>query len=220
MNRNKPSKAFLALMILLASSMILFSSCEKTDPEINFSEDYYPLNATSEWQYLYEHYATGPDTNELWSTKTAVINLIGDTVVEGKSYKKIIGHGLYDTIFVRKEGSAYFGVYHNRYLSSLKEYKFLDEKLPAGSAWDFMRSDDSKTEFVIVAKHSSKTIKGVMYKDVIEVAESYYSKKEGGWRKGATIKHCYAKGIGEIYAHFPAVTLTYSNHHISLISYK
>lgn len=215
MNTTKFKKASLLLFASLAS--LALSSCEESAnrPKLPTEEGYLPLNNGTKWEYTLVHYTI--NTDELIKTDTTEIVISGDSVLTGKTYKKITGPTS-DLKLVRKEGSEYFGIHHDLYgTGTTQEYKFLDESLPANSSWEFIKDPYSKTEYLIVAKDISKTINGVEYKNVIEVAVNYYYKQEDQWIKHLTIQHCYAKGIGEVYAFYPYPTLTYSDAHLSLL---
>ena len=217
MNTTKFEKA--SLILLFSLSSLALSSCEEsaTNPKMPAEEDYFPLSSSTKWEYILDHYSKG--TDEFIKTDTIEIRVSGDSVLMDKTYKKISGAES-ETKLVRKEGSEYFGIHHDLYGAGTQEYKFLDEELPSGSSWEFLKNPDSKTEYVIVAKDISKTIKGVEYKSVIEVAVNYYYKQEDMWVKHLNIQHCYAKGIGEVYAFYPYPTSSLSDVHVSLLPQK
>lgn len=214
-----------ALLISITSSLTFLSSCERNEPHPPSQEvvqDYFPLVENSEWEYVAESYSL--DKGELIGSGTIALRVMGDSTISGKTYKIINSQNAKgstgfnpETKLVRKEGPAYFGIHQDLYSEATEEYKFLDEELPENSSWEFLKSDAQKTEYVIVAKNFSKTIKDIQYHNLIEVAVNYYNKQENEWVKTFSIQHVYAKGIGEIYAFYPYPSLTFSDLHLSLL---
>lgn len=214
-----------ALLITIISSLTFLPSCERNEPHPPSHDavaDYFPLTESSGWEYIADSYSL--DQGELLGSDTIALQVIGDSTLSGKTYKVISSQnpqgstGFYiKTKLVRKEGPAYFGIHQDLYSEATEEYKFLDEDLPENSSWEFLKSEFGKTEYVIVAKDFSKTIKGIQYHNLIEVAVNYYYKQENEWVKNFSIHHVYAKGIGEIYAFYPYPSLTFSNIHLSLL---
>lgn len=214
-----------ALLISISSSLTFLSACERNEPHPSSQdtvEDYFPLAENSGWEYIAESYNL--DKGELIGSDTILLRVMGDSTISGKTYKVLRGQntkgstGFYpQTKLVRKEGSAYFGIHQDLYSEATEEYKFLDEDLPENSSWEFLKSDTQKTEYMIVAKNSSKTIKDIQYHHLIEVAVNYYVKQENEWVKSFSIQHVYAKGTGEIYAYYPYPSLTFSDLHLSML---
>lgn len=222
MNRKNLKTVFL---ISIASSLTFLSACKRNEPHPPSQEaieDYFPLVENSGWEYIADSYSL--DKGELLRSDTITLRVMGDSTISGKTHKVINSQNAKgatgfnpETKLVRKEGSAYFGIHQDLYSEATEEYKFLDEGLPENSSWEFLKSDAQKTEYVIVAKNFSKTIKGIQYHNLIEVAVNYYYKQENEWVKTFSIQHVYAKGIGEIYTFYPYPSLTFSDLHLSLL---
>jgi hypothetical protein len=135
---------------------------------------------------------------------TLVFRVHGDTVVEGKSYRKIIDqNGIVDKI-VRVEGTKYYGRSHELYSGFSDEYMFLDSGKPPHSSWTYLKAGGGKTQYVIRARSTKHNISGIQYEGVIEVEVNYYSESSPGlYTYWLTSLHYYAEGLGEIYNHYP-----------------
>jgi hypothetical protein len=190
------------LTIAIIATLALLSSCISHDQDLNSTADYLPLTNNAEWAHLIERFSA--ETGEPYGTDTITTKVTGDTTILGKTYKIVSEYWfesnfIRENDFIRKEGSAYYKLYSNPYYNKLEEYKMLDTALPINNSWTFEKSEDHKIEFTILARNHSKTVNGVTYNDVVEIAESYYYKENGNWTKSFTNKICYALNVGMIH---------------------
>jgi hypothetical protein len=202
--------------------MAAFQSCENSAIEPDLADDYFPLRDGLEWRY--ERWVSiSSNVTDNWLVVTLRLRIAGPVEIEGESYKKIVNaNGEIDKI-VRTEGSQYFGRNHEVYRGFTHEYIFLDTDKEVGESWSYIKDDGvSKTEYVIVAKHSQRAINGNVYKNVIEVEVNYYSLQQSGtFLHFATAAHYYAQGVGEIYHYYPyPVSLAYGDLRAFLINNK
>jgi hypothetical protein len=188
-----------AALISLSISFLLFC-CEEADIKINQSE-YFPLQDNQLWEYE-EHFFTGGQHGSLveWTDSPALRvskTIKGDTVVAGKSYKKLVDE--YGTLIriIRKEGSQYF--YRDCYYYLVgEEFKFLDEDVQSVNSWT-KELNGMKAEYIQTA-HKNKIINKLNYNNVIEVTVNYYGKDSyGNYGIWYSAKYMYVKGVGEIY---------------------
>ncbi len=184
------------LTFAIVATFALVSSCIGQYQDPNSTADYLPLENNAEWAYLLESFSV--ETGESYGTDTITFKITGDTTILGKTYK-VVNKSWFDNDFIRKEGSAYYMLYSNPYYNKLEEYKILDTNLPINSSWTFEKSEAHRIEFTILARNLSKTIKGVPYNDITEVAESHYYKDNENWIKSFTNVSYYALNVGMIY---------------------
>jgi len=193
---------FIRKIIFAVITVIVLWSCEETTFPQGQS-DYFPLETNRAWTYQRWLVSTG-DEQTTWVLDTLRFRVTGDTLIQGHVYKKILNHAGYVEKVVRSEGSRYYGRRHELYTGFSDEYVFLDADKPAGSAWEYFKSEGTKTEYVIKTKNAHHTISGKVYEDVIEVEVNYYFQEQPGvYRYWLTSLHYYAKGAGEIYNHYP-----------------
>lgn len=214
-NKTKWSLAFFALLLIQ-----LMISCETQPVLPEIPKDYFPLSDNFHLNYLKENIFNG-ETETVWASDTMTFTVLGDTLVEGIAYKKIINDfGILEKI-VRKEGFRYFGRNHELYGGFSHEYMFLDTKVPADSSWVYIKDNgNTKTEYVVKEVNASYTVNGIEYKDVIKLDVNYYNNYGDGvnFELWLSSKHYYANGIGEIYAYYPPnLSGTYNNVRISLL---
>ncbi len=208
----------LGLPVLFLIQMLL--ACTEHDISPETSKEYFLLDDHTQLDYLMEYISTG-DNETIWYSDTVTLTVLGDTLVEGISYKKIVNeYGFLEKI-VRNESTQYFGRNHELYGGFSNEYMFLDTKVRVDSSWDYIKDGgNTKTEYVVKKAGANLTVNGVEYKDVIELDVNYYNNYTDGinlelW---LSAKHYYAKGIGEIYAYYPpTLSGMYNNVRISLL---
>jgi hypothetical protein len=205
--------------VLFATCLAFVCSCadESLDP---IDDSYFPLRENSEWVYQRSLSLGNEDLPNLLDT--LVFRVHGDTVIGGKSYKRIMDQdGLVEKI-VRKEGTRYYGRSHELYSGFSEEYMFLDSGKPEGSSWTYLKDGGRKTEYVIKARNMRHNIFGTQYDGVIEVEVNYYLETSPGiYTYWLTSQHYYANGSGEIYNHYPyPVSGFYADSHASLMQLK
>lgn len=209
-------RAISLILIILSSG--LFIQCDESEKiEIGFEDDYFPLKENSEWKYLWEYFLS-PDHHTLWISDTVQNIIKGDTIFDGITYRKVVdGNGSIVKV-IRKEGSKYYGRNHDQYLGFMKEYLFLDEEASLNSSWRHIKTE-YETEYNVIGLNSTHTFNGVTYHNVMELQVNYYQQGEALELHYSTL-HYYAKGIGEIYSHYPIPSsLVYSDEHISLLKF-
>lgn len=197
--------------------MCALLNCSESE-NINMGGDYFPLTENSKWENLWEHFYYS--THDLMATDTAEIVIKGDTILDGVVYKKIVyEHGGIKEI-VRKQD----GKYYSRslmYGAFMKEYLFLDERAKVNTIWRHFKNDSTDlTEYRVSAVNSTWAYNSIEYKNVMEMEVNHYYLSGKEYLLSYSTLHYYAKGIGEIFAYYPAGALTYSDLKISLIRYN
>jgi hypothetical protein len=218
MNATLKSKFFTAISVLFLATSLF--SCDSDEPAIRASDDFFPLTENSHWKYKYRHFFTDPDGNSKpYYTIVNTMRVQGDTTVENKTYKKFVNDigGL--ARIVRQEGSRYFGRIHGMYGGFSHEYMFLDTTVPLNGTWSYLQDEGiPKIEYRVKALHARHSINGNLFWDVTEVEVTYYTMNGATLEPRLTTRHYYAKGVGEIYAYYPAhASGRYSDLDISLV---
>ena len=210
-------RAINLILIVLFSSLLI--QCDESEKiKIAGEGDYFPLNENSEWKYLQEYFSTADD-HAFLSSETVSLFIKGDTSIEGIGYKKIVDKNGDILKVVRKEGSKYYGRNHELYTGFTNEYLFLDENASLNSSWTHTKIA-YKTEYKVIGVNSTRTFNGVTYHNVIELQVNYYNQQGEEFELSYSTLHYYAKGIGEIYTHYPyPSSLTYCDLEISLLNF-
>lgn len=213
---NKVNLSF-GLFVLFAVQ-ILFS-CEDHTLSPENPADYFPLSDNTVLNYLKKNIST-EDNATVWSTDTVTFTVLGDSLIEGITYKKILNkYGFLEKV-IRKEGSKYFGRHHELYGNFTQEYMFLDTDVPVDGSWEHIKNEGmTKTEYVVKAVDARHSINDVEYTNVIKIEVNYYDKYTDGvnFELRFSTAHYYADGVGEIYTYYPSAAGHFSNEDISLL---
>jgi hypothetical protein len=198
--------SLLGLPIFFLCQILLSCADHEISPET--SGDYFLIADNTEQDYLKE-YVKSDDNITIWYSDTVTLTVLGDTLIEGLVYKKIMNdYGLLEKV-VRQEGSKFFGRNHELYGGFSHEFMFLDTEVPVDGSWEYLKEEGhTKTEYIVKAVHAKQTVQGVEYKDVIKLEVNYYDNYTDGinFEYRYSAKHDYAKGIGEIYAYYPGTS--------------
>lgn len=208
----------ISLILIILSSSLLIQCDESEKIEIAVEGDYFPLNENSEWKYLKEYFSTADDHTFL-SSETVSHFIKGDTAIEDIHYKKIVDENGGIVKVVRKEGSKYYGRNHDLYIGFTNEYLFLDEEASLNNSWTHNKIT-YETEYKVIGVNLTHTFNDITYHNVMELQVSYYFQEGEEFKLYYSTLHYYAKGIGEIYTHYPyPSSLTYSDMDISLLKF-
>lgn len=205
------------LFVLLGALLAGVTACDNNPAEPK--ADYFPTPRNGSWRY--SNTALAPLRSEVWWVDTTTFRMEKDTVVNGKKYALLAETRGHRKQGIRKENGNYYSLSFNAY-NRQSEYVFLKDGLPVGSSWEELSRDGHyKHVFTITARLSEKAIRGKVYRDVIEVQEEELVKgADGQFVSPSTIKHCYAKNIGEVYAFYPMYSYgTYSAQELELLEY-
>jgi hypothetical protein len=207
-------RRFAGWLSFLSALLIGVANCEEANTRVE--TDYFPVVEGLAWRYRWAQYAT--IDSSLLMEDTVVLYADGDTLLENKSYKRIVDKtGQIDKL-VRTEGDRYYGRNHELYTGFSEEYLFLDTGVPEGQSWSHIKNNGVDiTEYVVEEKNATQVFNDVTYRGVIELKVNYYYVDGGERHYRFSTRHYYAPGVGEIYAYYPYPSRTYSNLNISLL---
>jgi hypothetical protein len=207
-----------AILTLLSAALLAAVTACDNEPAAP-PADYFPTRANAAWHYA--NTTLDGFGSEVWGTDTTTFRIGQDTLVDGKKYVLLADAGGRYKWGIRKEKGNYYLLpfeEFNRYT----ERVFLKDGLPAGSRWEEFSPDGFyKYVYTITARLPEKTIRGNVYRDVIEVEEERFFKGYGDeYNSPGKIQHCYAKNVGEVYAHYPPYAFgTYATQKLELLEY-
>ena len=205
--------------ILTLISAALLAAVSACDNEPTPKADYFPTRPNATWHYA--NTALGNGGSEVWGGDTITFRIGRDTLVDGKKYVLLAdARGRYKWGIRKENGNCYMLPFEefNRYT----ERVFLKDNLPVGSSWEEVSPDGYyKYAYTITARLPEKTIRGKVYRDVMEVEEERFFKGYGGeYNSPGKIQHIYARNVGEIYAYYPPYAFgTYATQKLELLEY-
>ena len=207
-----------AILTIIAAALLAGVSACDNEP-VAAKADYFPTRPNAAWHYA--NTSLDGFGSEVWGVDTTTFRIGGDTLVDGKKYVLLADPGGRYKWGIRKENGNYYSLpfeEFNRYT----ERVFLKDDLPAGSPWEELSPDGYyKYVYTITARLPEKTIRGNVYRDVIEVEEErFFRESDGQFNSRGKIQHAYAKNVGEVYAYYPPYAFgTYATQKLELLEY-
>jgi hypothetical protein len=172
------------------------------------ANDWFPLKVGNKWTYkqasIQSKIPGDTEPQNILQESKVEFEIIGTTSIEGKEYFTYESKDGYRKKIIRYEDGNYF--INDAITSDLpdRELLFLKDNLLLGETWEQInKALDYKIVFKVTKLEKETNVKGLIYKDTIEITREYYNKIDGSFVKGLTSKHIYAKGYGEVYSYIP-----------------
>ena len=207
-----------AILSLLSAALLAGVSACDHEP-VAAKADYFPTRPGATWHYA--NTTLNGFGSEVWGVDTTTFRIGEDTLVDGKKYVLLNQINGFHKWGIRKENGNYYFIPFEQYNRDT-ERVFLKDHLPAGSRWEELSPNGYyKYVYTITARLPEKTIRGQVYRDVIEVEEERFFKgTDGQFVAPGKIQHCYAKNVGEVYAYYPPYAFgTYATQKLELLEY-
>lgn len=208
---------------------ICFSSAN-----VLLAQNFYPLESDKRWTYHYSDFATSDslrtaypharsDHRTVWFYTKAQHQVVGDTMINGKTYQHIAitnleGNYPMGNEYIRKEGNNYYRI--NNYIGKNAEILFLKDGLREGDKWITYHGDSAwYTIHRVRTFNKRKMVKGQIFSNVVGITATTVNTKIplDFTEKVPSPTYYYAENVGLIYTYMPyPLSETYSDREIVL----